>query len=93
MAPDRTAIVLSGGGSLGAVQVGMLQALFERDIEADLIVGTSVGALNGGFIASRPPTVQTADQLAEVWRGLGRWEIFPPNPLSGFLGSSVPATT
>lgn len=81
-----TAIVLSGGGSLGAVQVGMIRALFERGVEADLIVGTSVGAVNGGFIASRPPTPQTADELAGVWRSLGRWEIFPLNPLSGLLG-------
>lgn len=81
-----TAIVLSGGGSLGAVQAGMLRALYERGVAADLIVGTSVGALNGAFIASRPPTPATAEQLAEVWRGIGRWEIFPLNPLTGFLG-------
>ncbi len=64
----------------------MLRALFERELKPDLIIGTSVGALNGGFIASRPPTVETIDELAEVWRGLGRWEVFPPNPLTGFLG-------
>lgn len=64
----------------------MLRALFEHDIDVDLIVGTSVGALNGAFIASRPASLRTADQLAEIWRGLGRWEVFPPNPLSGFLG-------
>ena len=47
----------------------MLRALYERELEPDLIIGTSVGALNGGFIASRPPTVETIDELAEVWRG------------------------
>ena len=78
--------MLSGGGSLGAVQVGMLRALFEREVQPDLIVGTSVGAVNGGFLASRPPTVETAAALAEIWLGLGRWEVFPPNPVSGFLG-------
>jgi NTE family protein len=45
-----------------------------------------VGALNGAFIASRPPNPDTANELAEVWRGVGRWEVFPLNALSGFLG-------
>ena len=55
MARDsKTAFVLSGGASLGAIQVGMLQALYEREIEPDLIVASSAGALNGAFIASRP---------------------------------------
>ncbi|HET6829871.1 MAG TPA: patatin-like phospholipase family protein [Solirubrobacterales bacterium] len=83
---DKTAFVLSGGASLGAIQVGMLRALYERELEPDLIIGTSAGALNGGFIASRPQTVETADELADVWRRIGRWEVFPPNPLTGFLG-------
>lgn len=46
-----TAFVLSGGGSLGAVQVGMLLALAERDITPDLVVGTSVGAINAAWVA------------------------------------------
>jgi NTE family protein len=82
----KTAFVLSGGAALGAIQVGMLRALYDRDIEPDLIVGTSVGAVNGAFIASRPFTPATTDELAEVWRGLGRGQVFPLNPLSGFLG-------
>jgi NTE family protein len=82
----KTAIVLSGGASLGSVQVGMMRALFERRIAPDLIVGSSVGALNGAFIASRPPTPETADELAGIWSGLGRWQVFPLNPLTGFLG-------
>ena len=60
---EPTAFVLSGGASLGAIQVGMLRALYERGIVPDLIVGTSAGALNAAFIASRPQTVQTADDL------------------------------
>src|SRR6478752_812416 len=85
-ASDRTAFVLSGGASLGAVQVGMLHALYERDIVPELIVGTSVGAVNGAFIASRPQSVETVTALAEIWRGLRRGQIFPLNPLSGLLG-------
>jgi NTE family protein len=82
----KTAFVLSGGASLGAIQVGMIRALYERAVTPDLIVGTSVGALNGAFIASRPPIPRTAEELAEVWRDLGRGQVFPLNPLTGFLG-------
>jgi NTE family protein len=76
----RTAFVLAGGASLGATQVGMLRALYERGIAPDLLVGTSAGALNAAFVASRPQTVATADALARVWRGLRRDDIFPINP-------------
>ena len=82
----RVAFVLSGGASLGAVQVGMLQALYERDITPQLIVGTSAGAINGAFIASRPQTIATASELAGIWRTVRRGQIFPLNPLSGLLG-------
>ena len=49
-----TAFVLGGGGVLGAVEVGMLRALLERDIVPDLVLGTSVGALNGAMVARQP---------------------------------------
>jgi NTE family protein len=52
---DRVAFVLSGGASLGAVQAGMLRALYERGIVPDLVVGTSVGAINGAFIGVASP--------------------------------------
>jgi NTE family protein len=83
---ETTAFVLSGGASLGAIQVGMLQALYERGIEPDFIVGTSAGALNGAFIASRPPVVETTDELGDVWRHLRRGHVFPLDPLAGLLG-------
>jgi len=83
--PD-IAFVLSGGASLGAVQAGMLRALFERGVRPDVIVGTSAGAMNGAFIASRPPAVATAEELGEIWRGLRRGQVFPLNPLGGLLG-------
>jgi NTE family protein len=82
----RVAFVLSGGASLGAVQVGMLHALYERGITPQLVVGTSAGAINGAFIASRPQTVETASELAGIWRTVRRGQVFPLNPLSGFLG-------
>jgi NTE family protein len=81
-----TAFVLSGGASLGAIQAGMLEALYERRIAPDLIVGASVGSVNGAFIASRPQTPATAAELAEIWRGLSRGTVFPLNPLTGLLG-------
>jgi NTE family protein len=80
------AFVLSGGASLGAAQGGMLQALYERGIRPDLVVGTSVGAINAAFIASHPPTLQTAYELQRIWRGLSRAQIFPANPVTATLG-------
>jgi NTE family protein len=80
------AFVLSGGGSLGAIQVGMLEALFEREIAPDLIIGTSVGAINGAYIAGRAPTPATTRALGGIWRSLTRGAIFPINPLTGLIG-------
>jgi NTE family protein len=85
-AQPTTAFVLSGGASLGALQVGMLQALFAAGVAPDFIVATSVGALNGAFIAARPPTPQTADELEELWLSVHRGNVFPFNPLTGFFG-------
>ena len=73
----HTAFVLAGGGALGAMQAGMLHALYERGIVPDLLVGTSVGALNAAYVASRPPTVATARDLAAVWCDLRRKDVFP----------------
>ena len=73
----HTAFVLSGGASLGALQVGMLRALYERGVIADVLVATSVGALNAAFIASRPQTPQTTWELARVWRRIERADAFP----------------
>lgn len=62
----RTAFVLSGGGNLGALQVGMLTALAERGIVADVVLGCSVGALNGAAY-SRTPTIEGLRSLAARW--------------------------
>jgi NTE family protein len=67
-APPRVAYVLGGGGVHGAVQVGMLQALHEAGIRPDLIVGTSVGAMNGAMVAARPDDV--IDLLRDLWTNL-----------------------
>lgn len=60
------AFVLGGGGVLGAVEVGMLRALLERGIRPDLVLGTSVGALNGAMVA-RDPTPAVIDRLVSLW--------------------------
>lgn len=71
-----TAFVLWGGGSLGAVQVGMLQALARRGVRADLLVGASVGALNAAYFAARPDS-SGADDLARLWLQVGRHDVYP----------------
>lgn len=80
-----TAFVLSGGGNLGAVQVGMLRALHERRIVPDLLVGTSVGALNAAHLAGRGLTADVLDELAGVWQGVQRKEVFPFDPVRQLL--------
>ncbi len=61
-----TAFVLGGGGLLGAHEVGMLRALEEAGITPDLVVGTSVGAINGAFVAADPGGA--AARLGELWQ-------------------------
>ena len=77
---ERVALVLSGGASLGAVQAGILRALFLVGFKPDLIVGTSVGALNGAFIAFEPDQEGLA-RLTQVWQDMKDANIFPRNPL------------
>lgn len=72
----RTAFVFAGGGSFGAIQVGMLQSLAAHGIAADMVVGSSVGALNGAFYAG-DPTVEGMEKLGAIWRGLTRQDVFP----------------
>lgn len=86
----QVAFVLTGGASLGAVQVGMLRALFERGIRPDLLVGTSVGAVNAAWVAGRPQP-DGVDALEDIWMRLRRQDVFPLNPLlsaAGLLGRS-----
>ncbi|HEX2240451.1 MAG TPA: patatin-like phospholipase family protein, partial [Actinomycetota bacterium] len=73
---DRVGFVFSGGGPLGALQVGALRALFEYGITPHLAVGTSAGALNATFTAF-DPTVEGIDKLETVWRGLKSSDLFP----------------
>ena len=80
-----TAFVLSGGASLGAVQVGMLAALHEQGITADLVFGSSVGAVNAGWVAG-DPGLDDLDELRAIWTSLRTRTVFPLRPLTGLLG-------
>ncbi|TAM93638.1 MAG: patatin-like phospholipase family protein [Jatrophihabitans sp.] len=75
-----TAFVLSGGGNLGAVQVGMLRALTEAGVTPDLLVGTSVGAINAGFVAAHGTGSAALQTLQRQWIGTRRHDIFPIDP-------------
>ncbi|WP_329237895.1 patatin-like phospholipase family protein [Actinoallomurus sp. NBC_01490] len=74
MEGPKTAFVLGGGGLLGAHEVGMLRALAEADIRPDLVVGTSVGAFNGAFVAADP--ADAAGLLTTAWLGDGAGSVF-----------------
>lgn len=79
---QRTAFVLGGGGNLGAVQIGMLQALLERDLTPDVLVGCSVGALNAAAMASQP-TLDGVERLRQVWLDPATWQVFSSGKLTG----------
>ncbi len=81
-AKTLTALVLAGGGTRGAAQVGMLQVLAEHGIVPDMVFGTSVGAVNGAAFAGDPTEAGVA-HLAEVWRGLRGEVVYPESRLHG----------
>lgn len=70
----RVAFVLGGGGVLGAHEVGMLRALEETGVRPDLVVGTSIGALNGVFVAAGPGTA--VERLTSLWSDESVREVF-----------------
>jgi len=81
----KTAFVLAGGGSLGAVQVGMLKVLASQNIVPDFVVGASVGALNGAIYAAEPSEEGVA-RLESMWLKLHRADVFPLSAVSSILG-------
>ncbi len=96
---ERTALVLAGGGARGAYEAGALAALAPaltaRGDAPDIIVGTSIGALNGAFLAARAqdPFVDTATAALEMWREL-RWSdalrpLVSPAELGRLLGAAA----
>lgn len=83
-AAQRTAFVLAGGGSLGAIEVGMLEAIVARGLAPDMVVGASVGAINGFHFAANP-TLDGVHRLARIWRGLTSDAVFPRSVLRTVL--------
>jgi NTE family protein len=69
-----TAFVLGGGGRLGAAEVGMIQALHNAGIRPGLVVGTSIGAVNGALVAADPDGA--AERLTELWVGVEASGVF-----------------
>jgi NTE family protein len=77
-----TALVLAGGSTRGAIQIGMLQVLAEHGFVPDRVYGSSVGAINGaGFAAD--PTRPGVERMAQIWLGLRREDIYPQGRLHG----------
>lgn len=84
--PHKTAFVFAGGSSLGAIQVGMLKALVAHGERADMVVGSSVGAINAAYFAGDPSAAGVA-KLEAIWRGMRRADVFPTHALGLGLGS------
>ncbi len=72
----KTAFVFAGGGSFGAIQVGMLHSLASHGIAADMVFGSSAGALNAAYYAGNP-TIEGVRELEAIWRSLRRQDVFP----------------
>lgn len=102
---SSSALLLCGGGSRGAMEVGFYQALWELGLRIDFIVGSSIGALNGAFIAAGVPP----SELARLWTGFRRRDgvrfnmrgllkprrrpgLFCLDPLRKLLRQSLPVT-
>jgi NTE family protein len=71
--------VLSGAANLGSIQVGMLKAVLEAGVVPEVLVGTSIGAVNAAFLAA-DPTIDQTQALCELWSQVRTRDIFPPNP-------------
>src|SRR3954452_1351643 len=78
----RTAFVLGGGGNLGSIQVGMLQALLEAGLTPDVVIGCSVGALNAAGLAG-DPTLDGVRTMRQTWLELTGEELFPSGRITG----------
>ncbi len=78
---SKTAFVFSGGASLGAVEVGALKAIVEEGIQPDMVLGTSVGSLNGAMYAFNP-TIEGVKAIEDIWLNIKVWNVFTPSPLT-----------
>src|SRR6478672_5835343 len=84
---DCIALLLQGGGALGAYQGGVYQALAEANLHPDWVAGISIGAINAALIAGNPPESRI-EKLRSFWEAitanpLGGWALQPPSDLAG----------
>ena len=79
----RRTFVLSGGGALGALQVGALRALLENKVQPDMVVGCSAGALNAAFL-SRGVNIENVERAADVWRQVTTQIVYPGGRFTSF---------
>lgn len=77
----KMAFVLGGGGGRGALQVGALRALLEENLQPDMLVGTSAGAVNATYIAVHGFTPDALKGLEESWQNAAKTDLLPMNPL------------
>ena len=89
-AQKKLALVLSGGGPRGALQVGALRALMEENILPDLIIGTSIGAINGAFLARYGFNIETLDFIIDVWDSSARGDFAPEDFTRAMLRNLLP---
>jgi NTE family protein len=75
------AFVLGGGGARGALQVGAIKALLEAGVQPDILVGTSIGAVNAAFLALHGVSLGGAQQLVQAWKDSARADLLPSNYL------------
>ena len=75
----RIGLVLSGGGSIGAYQVGVIKYLAERSIQIQAVSGASIGALNGAILASSRNLINAANNLEVIWQSLSAKHPFKSN--------------
>lgn len=76
--PQRTVLIFQGGGALGAFQAGAYEALHRAELNADWVVGTSIGAINAALIVGNRPE-RRLEHLYEFWARMGRGCCFDPS--------------
>lgn len=76
---NKLAFVLSGGGARGALQVGALRALLEAEIYPDMLVGTSIGAVNATYLATQGVSLASVDGLVQAWEKASELDLLPTN--------------
>lgn len=77
--PGKLGLVLAGGGARGALQVGAVRALLEAGIQPDLLVGTSIGAINAAFLGLNGFTLSSIEALEKAWDAAAHADLLPPN--------------